>query len=72
MRHRRCYYRQAGVSFFSNGDFYGDCHRSFIAFYSYLEYPFFIVASGKHQRLGHLSFFAIYSYYNNKVINISF
>ena len=47
MRHHRCFHRQAGVSFFSNGDFYGDCHRSFIAFYSYVEYQFFIIASRK-------------------------
>ena len=45
MCHHQCYHRQDGVSIFPIGDFYGDCYRNFIAFYSYVEYQFFIVAS---------------------------
>ena len=59
-------------AFFPNGDFDGDYHRSFIAFYSYVAYQVFIVASGRYQRLVRHSFFAFYSYYKYKLINISF
>ena len=57
---------------FYRGDFYGDCRRSFIAFfYSYVEYQVFIVASRNASTTFHNNLFAFYSYYN-KFIIISF